>query len=296
MDWDGTLAGVKRGIGMKRTDMDKEIYALWDELSDFGAQASDKAMGHCMRRLCEWLDADNAFWIGAVRYVSGADARRDPLLGWRIAALEILRPVPAINDPEIRRRHSIQDSYSDDPGETSRALVVRAGEFRIHRLLDGDLVEDIEAFKDTAHYDYFYRRANISDRIWAIFPVNQDTESYVCIDKYGEGRVFDAQDLELVARVLRGIKWFHRQILLGYGLGVGDKALTPAERRVLKELLTGAPEKTIAERLGLKPGTVHQYAVAIFRKFGTRSRADFMAVWLNGSSGKPAKIAVTPTD
>jgi len=62
---------------------------------------------------------------------------------------------------------------------------------------------------------------------------------------------------------------------------MASSPLTPTEHRVLRLLLTGAPEKRIADQLGLAVSTTHQHVVAIFRKFGVRSRAGLMSLWLN---------------
>jgi hypothetical protein len=62
--------------------------------------------------------------------------------------------------------------------------------------------------------------------------------------------------IELFAEVLRGIKWFHRNLLLSHGLLVASSPLTAGERRVLHVLLTDASEREVAARLGLTPGTV----------------------------------------
>jgi DNA-binding CsgD family transcriptional regulator len=60
--------------------------------------------------------------------------------------------------------------------------------------------------------------------------------------------------------------------------------LTPTERRVLQELLSGKTEKQIAARLGVTPGSAHQYVTAIYRKFGTRGRTELMGLWLSRST------------
>ena len=52
------------------------------------------------------------------------------------------------------------------------------------------------------------------------------------------------------------------------------------EKKVLQLLLTEATEKQIAEQLGLAVSTTHSYVTLIFRKFGVRSRAGLMALWL----------------
>jgi predicted ATPase/DNA-binding CsgD family transcriptional regulator len=53
--------------------------------------------------------------------------------------------------------------------------------------------------------------------------------------------------------------------------------LTPREREVLEELVTGATNKEISHRLGMAPKTVMHHSVAIYRKLGVRGRAEATA-------------------
>ncbi len=150
----------------------------------------------------------------------------------------------------------------------------------MHRLRDGFV--DFEAFQRTAHYEAFYRQRRLVDRLWAVFPVNRDSESYFLVDHVGSRRRFSASDAELVAYALRGIKWFHRKLLLSHNLLLANMPITSAQRRVLLQLLTGRTEKEIAAHLGLTPGTTHQYAVELYRAFGVKGRPGLMQLWLHG--------------
>lgn len=249
-------------------------------LSDFGAQDSHAALNHGMRQISDWIQADNAFWIGSIRLAKGDRAHQDPYLGWRVREVRMLHPSP---DADRRVRAGKKDAHSRDPSMSTRAVVSQAGKFRVYNidgLHDRGLL-DLKAFRKTRHYDDFYRKPGISDRIWAVFPVNKDVESMWCFDAYHASRRFSEDELALVGQTLKGIKWFHRQLVLAHGLYVGNKPLTDGQRQVLRELLSGSSEKDIAERLHLTPGTVHQYAVRIYRKFKVGSRAELMALWLN---------------
>jgi DNA-binding NarL/FixJ family response regulator len=53
--------------------------------------------------------------------------------------------------------------------------------------------------------------------------------------------------------------------------------LSPREQEALGVLLTGAPEKQVAVRLGVSRHTAHEYVKALYRKLGVRSRAQLMA-------------------
>lgn len=260
---------------MPRVDWE-QVYQLWDELSDFGAVEVDRAHEHCLKRLSLWLGADNAFWIGAVRVMAAREAKQDPLSGWRGGALQLLHAGAVAPG---RRKVSMKRLNNNDPGDTSMRLAAQAGAFRSYRLRDNSLV-DFKTFRQTEHYDFFYRQLGVNDRLWVVIPVSPEAECYYCFDKFGRRR-FSKQDLELASRVMRGIKWFHRQLLLSHGLGIAESRLTPTDRRVMKALVTGATRKELAELLGVTTGTAHQYTHSLYRKFGVRSKAELLALWLN---------------
>lgn len=256
----------------------ESLFAIWDGLAEFDPSEVDAALRHLFEALAGLLGADNAFWFAAVRLVSGAAANQDPGHGWRMRSVEIWRP----DDEKQERFRLLQksiDRQGDVPvGLTTSTITGEAGRFRVHRLHDGWI--DFKAFESTPHYDFFYRRPRIDDRIWVVVPLGADTESYFVIDKISTRTRFSASDAELAGFVLRGIKWFHRALVLSHGLFVARSPLTATERRVIHLLLTGRSEKEIADALGSSIGNTHNHVGQIFRKFGVRSRAELMAIWL----------------
>jgi DNA-binding CsgD family transcriptional regulator len=252
------------------------IYELWDDLADFGPMRSREALIHCMNRVSALIGAHNAVWLGAIRMARGDQAARDPMSGWRMRAIEILHP--ALANPR-RTAAGMKDVEKWEPAPTTKAILAGVGRHRVFSLQSG--MVDPEAYQKTEHYDFFFRQAGIKDRIWSLSPVNADTGSIFLFDLREDGR-FGPEALDLVARTMRGLKAFHRQLLTSHGLGVSETPLTPAEKRLVPELLTGGSEKEIAERLSLTPATAHQYAVGLYRKFGVRGRTEFMALWLRG--------------
>jgi DNA-binding CsgD family transcriptional regulator len=64
-----------------------------------------------------------------------------------------------------------------------------------------------------------------------------------------------------------------------------DTDLSPAELRVLRLLLTGQSEKQIAKTLCVSRHTVHNHISAIYRLLGVHSRAELMALHLDGRRG-----------
>ena len=268
-----------------------DIFELWDDLNDFGKDKTDAALTHCMERICGWLDAQNAFWVGAVHVLRNAPRKQsaDALSGWRIRSIQPLHP--QYHDPKHYKKVVKATDHADlELGATNIALGASSGRFRAYTLQGGRLV-DLAAFQQTAHYDFYYRQHDIRDRIWVVSPVNADTESYFCFDRLGEQPHFDDDDLELAAFALRGVKWFHHQLMLSHGLGLCEDPLTPAEQRVIQGLLSGASEREIAETMKLSQGTVHQYATRIYQKFAVRGRVEFTALWLSGNPGSSAPAA-----
>ena len=67
------------------------------------------------------------------------------------------------------------------------------------------------------------------------------------------------------------------------GLSGHLAALTPKERLVLRELVTGASNKDIASRLGLEEATVKFHLRRIFRKLGTKNRGETIRLAIVGT-------------
>jgi DNA-binding CsgD family transcriptional regulator len=247
------------------------LHRLWDELADFDASRVDEAVVHAMRVVASVIQAQNAYWIGAVRLPSAGTA--DPLHGWRV------RTVRHLHTSELDRRF-VKDTLREvDAGIVDESTVNNmrgAGTFRVNRLRD--LVSP--AWFETPFYRIGYRARHIHDAMFVFTPVNRDCEScfgFVRLD--GHPR-FTAGDRDRLAYAVRGLKWFNRRVMLSHGLSVAKTPLTLAEQRVLRLLLTGLSEKQIAHRLDLTPATTHTYVTGILRNYGVSGRAGLTSLWL----------------
>lgn len=273
------------------------LFQLWDKLAAYPAGELDGALRFLMKWISHAIDADNVVWIGAVRVLSADDARKDPFLGWRLRGRRPLR-----NDPAPYRKQLASYYFSEHYGKltptyyqrsheeqkdahvgmTGRAAVAGAGKFRIHRLRDGWI--DFRAFRKTLHYRFYYEEPGIIDRIWIGFPINGNSESFFLIDRFQNKnknrRHFSQAEAVLAGAAVRGIPEFHRRLFLNIGLLVGDKPLSPMEQQVLQGLLGGRTEKEIATTTGQKVTTTHTYVTNLYAKFGVKSRAALMALWL----------------
>lgn len=246
------------------------VHRLWDEVADYEAGQADTAVHHLKETLGHMVGAWNATWAGAIRL--GEGAADDPLRGWRVAVTRLLAPIePYPDEGPFKEILAQWDRREIDP---SFLLPMRGvGSFRSYAFRR-DLPPE---WFDSPFYRSHYGAVGTRDAVFIGFPLGQDAESHFGF--YARQAFTDAQ-IALLAYALRGIKWFHRQMMLTHGLLVATAPLTPAERKVLKLLLTDAPEKQIAEQLELAVSTTHQHVVALFRKFGVRSRAGLMSLWL----------------
>ena len=247
------------------------IHRLWDDLADFQISHSDQAVAYLMAQLCDQVGAWNATWAGAVRF--GDAVRNDPLQGWRVGAVQALRAVePHTDEGHFKEILKVWDRREIDP---SFLLPMRGvGTFRTYSFRRELPAEWFES----PFYERHYGSIGTHDGVFVAFPFNDDCESHF---GFYSARTFTDEDIALLASVLRGVKWFHRQLLLGSGLLMASTPLTITERDVLKLLLTKASEKEIGRQKGIATSTAHQHVTSVFRKFGVRSRAELMSLWLN---------------
>jgi DNA-binding CsgD family transcriptional regulator len=275
-DSPNSKAIVQYPINTTNSTIQQTIYTLWDDLSDFEAGQSDQAAAHFMNSLCQLTGAWNATWGGAVRM--GGDYEQDPLQGWRVAAMKLHTPIPAY--PEHGPFKEILQRWDKRELDPSFLLPMRdVGSFRTYSF-QRDLPP---AWFESPFYHYYYGNLGTRDAVFVAFPLNRDAESHF---GFYSRQVFTDEAIALLNFAVRGIKWFHHQLMLSHGVLAASAPLAPSERKVLHLLLTKASEKQIATQLGLTSSTTHQYVTAIFRKFGVRSRAGLMSLWLN-RSGEP---------
>jgi DNA-binding CsgD family transcriptional regulator len=255
-------------------DIQDAIQLLWDELADFEARQTEPALRHLQEALCRLAGTWNVRWNGAVRVKE--QFGDDPLQGWRMPVMQVLHPMTSLPvDPKTKEIVQLWNLRKMDP--SFLLPLPGIGSFRTYsfrRQLAPDWFE-------TPFYEHFYGSRGVYDALYVGFPLNSNAESHFGF--YAHERFTDER-IALLAYALRGIKWFHRNLLLSHGLLVASAPLTPGERRVLHLLLTDASEKEIGARLGLTHATVHQYVVSTYRKFGVRSRPALMRLWLSSGA------------
>jgi DNA-binding CsgD family transcriptional regulator len=249
----------------------ERIHTIWDALADFDAAKVDEALAFLQSKLCELVDAQNTDWIAVVRL--SANVPGDPVGGWRPPAIHILRHNESFLACVKEQTRNLERGIVND---VVTRIVAMSGSFRACRLCD---VMSAEWF-DSPLYQGYYHNCGHRDAIYVAFPVNEDAESWFGLFRATGQPPFTAEERDTLAYALRGIKWFHRQLLLSHGLLVAGMPLIPVERQILQGLLTGLAEKEIAAAQGQSYHTTHEYVGSIFRKFGVNNRSALMAMWL----------------
>jgi DNA-binding CsgD family transcriptional regulator len=250
--------------------LQERIHSLWDELAAFEAARSDLAVQHLLTTVAGLVDAQNAYWMGAVRMTN---EDRDPLLGWRPRVVRYLRPLPSDETYTRDRLKSLNRGQTIDEATVAQAKL--AGSYRARRFCD--LVSP-DWFKSDTYQGYLGR--SVHDSLTVGVPVSDMAEGYYGFLRMRPNDPFTEAQRDIALYAMRGLTWFHRQILLAEGLLVARSPLSPMERRVLALLLTEQSEKVIATNLDLTPATLHTYVRDVFRKFGVSGRNGLTALWL----------------
>jgi len=249
----------------------ERIHQLWDRLVDMSVAQPEAALDLLLNELGQLIAGEQGFWFTLCR-VADQDAS-DIMLGWR--------PGPAFHQGESaadRQRHRQLAREVDEgrPGECLLNNIRTAGSFRASLIRE----RVSAAYRESAQYHANLTARGFSDSLAVITPVNQDTEVYVGFYRRQDQPDFSHHDLHTISYALRSLKWFQRQVLLTFGLQLAERPLTPTERLVIKQLLTGASEKQIAAALAQSPQTTHNHVSNIYRKFNVNSRAGLMALWI----------------
>ncbi|MHB8734937.1 MAG: helix-turn-helix transcriptional regulator [Terriglobales bacterium] len=251
----------------------ERIHCLWDKLAAFEAADNDNALRHLLGGVAQIIDAQNAYWLGAVRM---SDDERDPMLGWRPRLIRYLHRLPNDEKFSQQRIRSIGRGQID---ESSVAHARLAGTYRARRLCD---LVSADWFKSATYQGYLDR--GVHDSLVVGAPVSPMAEAYYGFLRMRPRDPFTEVERDIALYAMRGLTGFHRQVLLSHGLLVARSPLSPMERRVLALLLTDRSEKLIAAKLRVSASTAHTYVRDVLRKFGVSGRNGVIALWLGRQS------------
>lgn len=256
--------------------LDARVSQIWDQLADYPVADTQQALFFLMRQIKDLVAADDAVWIAVVRVVHGEAGLRDHQLGWRGRAVEHLEWT-RLKQEVVGAAMKAQEMDGGVPSSIEMAKL--AGHFRTLTLRE---LHDMKSFAQTEHYRTCIVPFGITDRMWCVFPINEDCEVAFILDRMGNQAGFSAHEKYLVSSVLRPLKWFHRSCVMAQGVILGGSRLTPREKSLCTLLLGTQSEKEIATSLGLKLSTTRGYIQALYRKFGVKGRTGLMGLWLGG--------------
>lgn len=190
--------------------------------------------------------------------------------GYRVAHLRLLGD-DAEKNLAIWREYVASEGYRDDA--FTQAFMAGAGQCRALSFRDFTRRHP-SRHSPTAS---LLREQDCVDRLSVALPFPDGEVSLSC-DRERGARAFSECEQELLMCVMSSLFDLGRYFSLSFGRGA--RRLTPREREALIGLLRGLPEPEIAETMGLRPGSLHQYVVSIFRKLGVTSRSELMSLWL----------------
>jgi len=251
----------------------ERIHCLWDKLAAFEAGDNDHALRHLLGGVAQIIDAQNAYWLGAVRMT---DEERDPMRGWRLRQIRYLHRLPNDGQSSQHRTRWIGKGQID---EASVAHARLAGTYRARRLCD---LVSADWFKSDTYQGFVDR--GVHDTLVVGVPVSPLAEVYYGFLRMRPRDPFTEAERDIALYAMRGLTGFHRQVLLSHGLLVARSPLSPMERRVLALLLTDRSEKLIAATLRVSASTAHTYVRDVLRKFGVSGRNGVIALWLGRQS------------
>jgi DNA-binding CsgD family transcriptional regulator len=139
-----------------------------------------------------------------------------------------------------------------------------------------------------------HRLAGIEDTLLSARATGAGSVRALVLKRSWGERPFDERERDLVQLVHSSCPWLFAPPTHSAGPAAAD-ALSPREHETYCLLLTGAPEKHIAGRLGVSRHTAHDHVKAVYKKLGVTSRAELMARALPGepsfSSPRPRRTA-----
>jgi DNA-binding CsgD family transcriptional regulator len=187
-----------------------------------------------------------------------------------------VRPGESRAGDEIAR--VMLDHYAaGDFDEFTRRRLALPGRCLCHR--NGDLMTRKEWVEDWNFVDA-RRPSGLDGTMVATYRVSEHCEAHVGLDRSLRASEFTSEECDLLEAFMAGAQLWLREQCLVRGWIECEVPLSPRERDVIQQLLTGSTEKQVARELGMTPRTVHFYVTELCRRFGASGRRGLMALWL----------------
>jgi DNA-binding CsgD family transcriptional regulator len=242
-----------------------------------------RLIGECRDLGGDWCGWQQRMQEGLCRLVGAQVAIGGELRGFRTERAEVVGIVDqgwsGIQEREYWLHYMGQGGPNVDP------VLARAAQLPRRRLLTctrRELIDDRDWY-GSSHFNELRRQSRLDaclNSFASLSAPGDDVSHVITLHRPLGDRPFGSRERLMV-------HWFQHELvpLVGRQLASAREpslmALSPRQRQTLKCLLAGASEKQIAERLGIRQPTVHEYVTAIYRHFGVHSRAELLARWLH---------------
>jgi len=251
-----------------------------EKMIDLIASATDPTSGLNLadRRLsfsdgiAELIEADVWMWSSTI---SSQDVPNDVMTtclqerGWSSNG-ERQRVLSVLTSPDFNARgmRSVFSAMTDG----------RRATFSNGEVFPPELAEELTAVWRTTGFEWF---------LLSVHPLDRHNTSNIGFHRRCDRQPFSHRDKTVLHTVFQRAGWLHR-----YGLNEAVREttlrLSPRERQTLIYLLAGHGHKEIAERMGISPHTVNDYAKQIHAHFQVSSRAELQAnFFLGGRNAQP---------
>lgn len=261
------------------------VLRLVVQLQQVSAGQWQTALEQVLKEICTLLACDNAIFIGWRWGADAAQAKACPLPdtcgGWKPCLLMDALGSAVRQDRLVREWAGFVGAHGPDPLtlDVLNGAACTLDSSAFVQQCPADCSSESAGGCDWLHCGGELPPA-VADRIIATQALDPLSKGAICVERF-KGGSFGARQHETLELLMDATADWQRRALNGHGLFREQKSLSPRERDILGELLTTAPEKQIAAKLGLTVRTTHQYVTSVYRKMQVHSRAELMARFFN---------------
>jgi DNA-binding CsgD family transcriptional regulator len=248
-----------------------------------------------------------AHLIGALRRIATVDCSL--VLAFRSAA----RPQLLFDDTRYAwRANTVTEylgaAYLIDPFYVAASGGIDSGVYRLAELAPDD-------FRDSEYYRAYYARSHVEDELCYLTRVAADTTLVVSLERrrgsgpFSPNELARLRDVEPIVRALLNAHW---RVCLARAevptvvasvqralAAFGDAVLTPREREVARLMLGGHSTRSLAQQLGISPGTAKIHRERIYAKLGVSQHAQLFRLFIDSlcasESAVPDSLPSRPT-
>ncbi|RYD31919.1 MAG: response regulator transcription factor [Verrucomicrobiaceae bacterium] len=246
---------------------EKDVRDLVRLLGETAAMSSpDEQRQHVMRGLAAFIDADA--WVWGV----------SPLLLPGQQPVYVFRHTHGFD--ETRMTRFLQAVEHPDSGAMTAPLAeaMIGAQSRVTRELAR--IIPMERFNSSAAKP-FWDAADIGPLLLSIGPVPGVGTSVVGFYRRLGQPDFTPRETRMAHIVLTEMPWLH-EVDMPHAAARTVPRLTPRQRLIINQLVSGHSRKVIAVELGLSENTIHGYVREIYSHLGVHSQAELVARFTRG--------------